>query len=589
MSDDDTPDSRKERLAPLQHFVRHPKGTAARKKNDDRLNAIWRNNPEFRKEIIQKHQRASATITAQQKSGAGYPSDAALREFQLDYNNRLTQYGAGYMPTSFNINEAFFQLRNDFAGFFLLPEEDYLVSFTDFVDFITGPDSTKIDIGYASNIKADTIINVNTLETPGEFMFTAEGGQSFAIIGSSYVRRGDEISMLLVVGEQMPEEDLASLKKRADEPRLIGTHKPDFVLDETLAPGVVFIDESERLVRDLVLCRFNLKERRIEARCLMRDVGNSYTVLTDIEETLKPLGREAHEWSERMGEKLDNVSVVWDCAKMLLMLPAYLAARITFNKVEQRTTQFGLQTRNSLKFRRSTINALPDAKVIFRKISAIRVEKQIQPATLAGRSYTPPAFQVSVTGYWRTYLNPEQQGHDEQGMPVKGKTWVKPHIRFKDKSEGQEQKVVYIKSSLSNARRTLERYRAKQQSVVVASPRTEIIPSTVTTTSTSPVDVLSGAYVYVMRCPAHGRDIYKVGYTDRDPELRARELSSSTGNPTMFLVVQAWAVTDGRAAENATHEELAKWRLSGNREFFQINYSSLRETLERVIKPWVLS
>ena len=97
-----------------------------------------------------------------------------------------------------------------------------------------------------------------------------------------------------------------------------------------------------------------------------------------------------------------------------------------------------------------------------------------------------------------------------------------------------------------------------------------------------------GAYLYVMRCPAHGRDIFKVGFTDRDPEVRARELSSATASPTHFLVVQAWAVSEGASAEKAAHETLERSRLAGNREFFQAPYVELRRGIESAISPWNL-
>lgn len=98
----------------------------------------------------------------------------------------------------------------------------------------------------------------------------------------------------------------------------------------------------------------------------------------------------------------------------------------------------------------------------------------------------------------------------------------------------------------------------------------------------------AGAFLYVMRCPAHGRDIFKVGFTDRDPEVRARELSGATASPTHFLVVQAWAVSDGLKAERAAHQGLEAHRLASNREFFQAPYSRLRETIESAISGWAL-
>ena len=97
-----------------------------------------------------------------------------------------------------------------------------------------------------------------------------------------------------------------------------------------------------------------------------------------------------------------------------------------------------------------------------------------------------------------------------------------------------------------------------------------------------------GAFVYVLRCPAHSRDIYKVGHTDRDPEERARELSRVTSTPTPFLVVQAWAVSRGYEAEQAAHAALDGYRVDDRREFFRTDYAVLREALEKAIGPWIV-
>jgi len=91
-----------------------------------------------------------------------------------------------------------------------------------------------------------------------------------------------------------------------------------------------------------------------------------------------------------------------------------------------------------------------------------------------------------------------------------------------------------------------------------------------------------------MRCHAHGRDIFKIGITDIVPEVRARELSAATATPTHFLVVQAWAVSEGARAESAAHEALERFRLADNREFFTAPYSELRKGVEAAISPWSL-
>jgi hypothetical protein len=220
------------------------------------------------------------------------------------------------------------------------------------------------------------------------------------------------------------------------------------------------------------------------------------------------------------------------------------------------------------------------------------------PTDIAGRVYHAPAFQVPVDGFWRTFSDPTRRGHDEEGKDVLGKTWVKAHLRHKDKAVPVEPKVVYIKASLGQARERLERFRQAHAVGSGIRPATPHAASAVPLEARQPEAVgtppavdgtsLPGAYLYVMRCPAHGRDIYKIGYSDRDPEFRARELSSATASPVHFLVVQAWAVSDGRAAERAAHDLLNEHRLNDSREFFQASYSELRQGIEVAAKPWLL-
>src|SRR5207253_1669170 len=163
-----------------------------------------------------------------------------------------------------------------------------------------------------------------------------------------------------------------------------------------------------------------------------------------------------------------------------------------------------------------------------------------------------------IKGFWRKMRDPNSSGRDEAGNPIKGKTWVKPHARYADSAEAT--KMVYIKSSRGYARRPVETYRDKMATVGNGKAQASLA---------SKIDVgAEPSYLYVFRSPAHGLDIYKVGYTDRNPDSRARELSSTTGSPVPFLVVQAWAVVDGHAAEIAAHKALEDYRLASNREFF---------------------
>ena len=598
MSDNDS--SRHERLTYLHKVSMPAPGTpeAGRAKaNFAKLNA----DPRHRQAMKDMHERAVATLNAQLRSGAGYTADQTLRHFLGEYNGRLMQHGRNSMPASFELGEAFFFTPKEFVALCLLPERDYLISFTDFLDYATGIEAPATDVAAAWGLENGVIYNISSLDTVGELMLETDSNSSFSFVAASMVRRQDELSFLLVLGEQRPVTETQKMVTStrtgvSTNPGKVFLNAVDTSDDEPIAlPG-------SDLLRTLALVRFNLRERRMEGRLLMREFAKSFSIVGDTEAALAKTEKGYVERTARAAEDLDALGSVWEIAKTLLLLPSYLAARISVVRSETVNTKLGTVLRSSLKARRAVEHALDGSRVLHRSISAVRILRS-EAAALTGRSYRAPAFQVPVEGFWRYFTDPLRQGHDEGGEPVVGKTWVRAHLRHKDKEPPTEPKVVYIKASLSLARQRLDRFRqtelARESAAAPKAQGIEAAPATATTiqapgvpgakqckpdVSTSP----PGAFLYVMRCPAHGRDIYKVGFTDRDPEIRARELSATTASPTHFLVVQAWAVSEGLAAEQAAHRRIDQFRLSTNREFFQGSYAELRKGIEAAIESWLL-
>lgn len=590
------------RMSEFTPHIKPPPGSPAEKHQQALFSKLWKD-PKHRKAVKEMHERAMGTLEAQQRSGAGYAADKALRHFQMEYNTRWLTQGTKSFPSSFEVGEAFFTTRREFAGLFLLPERDYLISFTDFLDFATASDTPTTDVEKAYSLDAGVIYNINSLDRPDDLLLETDTNSSFAFVAASMVRRGDELAMLLVLGEERPPDEVERMSAEATWVRT-NPNKPHLKSIDLTDNVPVYLPDSS-LLRTLALVRFNLKERRVESRQLMRELAKTFTVISD-NELMFPKREDGSRPGVSPAEKLDALGSVWEVAKTLVLLPSYLAARIDVIRSEDHPTKLGSELRSSLKAARAVAQALPESRVLHRRIAAVRVVRAA-PLLLEGRSYRAPAFQVPVEGFWRYFTDPTRQGHDESGAPVVGKTWVRAHIRHKDKAAPEEPKVVYIKASLSVARQRLERFRRCHGAVASAAATSSTTdelsgeqrqrPSSTAASAGAGSSVsaaveqtaLAGAYLYVMRCPAHGRDIFKVGFTDRDPDLRARELSSTTSAPTHFLVVQAWAVADGQLAEKAAHERLERYRLSGNREFFQAPYAQLRKDIEAAIAPWELA
>lgn len=81
-------------------------------------------------------------------------------------------------------------------------------------------------------------------------------------------------------------------------------------------------------------------------------------------------------------------------------------------------------------------------------------------------------------------------------------------------------------------------------------------------------------FVYVM-----GNDcmpgIYKIGMTNHSPLRRRDELSSGTAVPAPFDLLFYIEVSDPCAIEKAIHETFSSFRVSDNREFFQLDIRSI--------------
>lgn len=93
---------------------------------------------------------------------------------------------------------------------------------------------------------------------------------------------------------------------------------------------------------------------------------------------------------------------------------------------------------------------------------------------------------------------------------------------------------------------------------------------------------MSKGYVYILINPAFPRYL-KIGKTTREPEVRAKELSSGTETPGKFEVAFDEFVDNCDLVEQLTHEKLSKYRISKDREFFSVNYRLAVETILNVI------
>lgn len=150
-------------------------------------------------------EKVTRSLEAQYLSNCELITENTLRHFLTEFNSRTWKYGLGSMPLMFNILEAYFNYRKPEVYFELIEEENYLISFFDFIDFITSNDFKDNKLLIEQSIASDLIYNFNIGRDLEEIKFKTESGDEFIIAGISIIRRNNEVTVLVVTGRQKTE------------------------------------------------------------------------------------------------------------------------------------------------------------------------------------------------------------------------------------------------------------------------------------------------------------------------------------------------------------------------------------------------
>ena len=92
-------------------------------------------------------------------------------------------------------------------------------------------------------------------------------------------------------------------------------------------------------------------------------------------------------------------------------------------------------------------------------------------------------------------------------------------------------------------------------------------------------------WVYVLSNPSHSH--YKIGYTKNEPEVRAKQISTSTGVALPYKVEFGFQCFNGEALEHEVHRKLEYCRVNQNREFFDITLNEAKEVIVDLGKNYV--
>lgn len=91
-----------------------------------------------------------------------------------------------------------------------------------------------------------------------------------------------------------------------------------------------------------------------------------------------------------------------------------------------------------------------------------------------------------------------------------------------------------------------------------------------------------GGFIYVL-VSSEKPNLVKIGITERDPEKRAQELTSSTGVAMPYIVAYQAPTDNPEKVENAVHERLAKERVNPKREFFRVKLRRAISVIEEEV------
>ena len=524
--------------------------------------------------------KAHSAVQAIMDSGAGYYADQSIRDYFMEFNNRFWTYGLKYSPASFNVLGKFVEGNPDNYYFNLKDEEDSIFLCGDFFEFITD-ENFKNDPRISLNSLKDNIIyNYSVIGDPRELTFkTDDSKHEYAVCGISMIRDKNELSWILTGGPIVSDDEKKlgigfDLKDYETEKAMYT--KPDFYDEKKNIP--VMIPGLDDVWRNTVFGRTEIDTLTHQVRYKQDDFAHALMTATDDPIAYSSVNENIDEWKpdketetilKQKTQELDSQPTLFNLAESLFNLPEYFNFKLQYVSTEEVKTRYG-QNRSKLSTSKAYKYAPQNLKTFIKKVKSLQIINPNKPPSVK-RNYTSPQFQVSVDGFYRK-INPETYGKDKRGNEVLGRTWIKSHMRWRDKSP--KPKVIYLKSSIKVAKEKLEKLKNKEKSKF--SEPYQKKPEKFSKTN------LEG-YIYLMKNDSMKENIFKIGKTSKTPDERAEDLSKSTGVPEKFEVINYWRSKNTTKDESEIFASLENYRYSDNREFFQIEKNEAIKKIEFII------
>lgn len=505
-------------------------------------------------------------IKALYSSGVGFPVDQTTRQMAVEYTNRFASSGTGNLPVSFNYFEPFCDLKliNGTVAPYMVPvpEINHLFNVTDFFDFLTSNDSESFSVTELISLPEARTLHFTNNGDISEITFFDATGREYILSGFSMVRRGNSIHWFLVAGEKLNKEQWDLRAKDIHEINIddVPPWKRAFLKERIERTGPTTgapmkLEGTETAVRTLVAGEFDVSIKKHIGKSIFIETENSYGVFSDDPEILASIDTSDKKQKiiDSAMERIREADILWNIAEGLFQLPQYFETRATVsrNLLKGHGKQAGLKGKGGRGIKANYV-----------AVEAVAIENSDPPSVI--RRIRIPLYATETEGHWRR-LKIGRMGKDRDGNPVQDKTWVKKSNPWRN--ERHTDGIVYVKDCLAVAKTQITNLYAAAE--------------------TQNVDIQThdsgNGELYVLRCPLMKDDIYKVGWTSGTADERSKQLSSATGVPLAFIVVESWAHDDPEALETEVHAQLAPYRVNNQREFFQLHFTEIREIILRTI------
>lgn len=502
------------------------------------------------------------------KTGAGFPVDKILHELCIEYTHRYASSGIYNQPLNFNYFEAFCQikfLKNSVAPYAEPAEEmDHLFSILDFFDYVTSEESQGFSLTELTLLPEDKALHFTVNGNINDFTFLTPRGREFVISGFSMIRRGNYLSWYIIGGEVFAAQDWAEEVANDEEvePQHVPRWKQRFIAEASEIVGnragpPVALEGTETAQRTIIAGEVDLVTQKHLGRCYMSERANTFMIVCDDPDLFDhmPNGSDKNQLRDQLQEQAQRTEVMWRLGEAMFQLPAYFAYKIHVAKpvavfAGKRTPAQGKKGGRGIGSNYKTVSAID----------------YISDDAVPLRSYAPHHYNIETGGFWRR-LSPAASGKGPHGESVIGRTWVKSEKPRPIVSDGP--RTIYVKSTIASARVLAQQY---AQQALVAAAKAEL------------GRIEDRNVLYVLRCMVMQDEIYKVGWTSGTAEERAKQISSATGVPNAFLVVEHWQHPDPEALEKNVHAMLDPYRVAENREFFKLEFSLLKRIIEQEIE-----